>query len=160
MATAIYLNGVRQAVLNNVVVRGFDVALLAKNSNFIAQDFQSLNNFVGVYAENSSGTIHRGYFKDNVIDIVANSSSIHVIDTVASRILEIAEKYYRYEFMELGYIASKILNTIDSAQKRELYKTLLLKIRRFTKNPVLRAILISTLSGILSNLIVKCIFSN
>ncbi|RLI85726.1 MAG: hypothetical protein DRO98_06530, partial [Archaeoglobales archaeon] len=108
--------------------------------------------------KNSIGTIHRGYFRDNAIDIVVNASSIHVIDTVAKRILEIAKEYSRYEFIELGYIASRIINTLDLARKRELYKELLLKIRKFAKNPVLRNILISVLSGILSDLILRYIF--
>jgi len=158
MATAIYLEGVRQATLRNVMVRGFDIALLAKNSNFIAEDFYSIGNFVGVYAKNSIGTIHRGYFRDNAIDIVVNTSSIHVIDTVAKRILEIARNYYRYEFIELGYIASRIINTLDLARKRELYRKLFLKIRKFARNPVLRDILISVLSEILSYLILRYIF--
>jgi len=158
MTTAIRLEGVRQAILRNVMVRDFDVALSVKNSNFIAEDFYSIGNFIGVYAKNSIGTIHRGYFKDNAIDIVVNASSIHVIDTVAKRILEIAKEYSRYEFIELGYIASRIINTLDLARKRELYKELLLKIRKFAKNPVLRNILISVLSGILSDLILRYIF--
>ena len=158
MTIAIYLEGVRQATLRNVMVRGFDIALSVKNSNFIAEDFYSIGNFVGVYAKNSIGTIHRGYFRDNAIDIVANTSSIHVIDTVAKRILEIARNYYRYELIELGYIASRIINTLDLARKRELYKKLLLKIRKFARNPVLKDILIGVLSGILSGLILRYIF--
>jgi len=158
MTTAIHLEGVRRATLRNVMVRGFDIALSVKNSSFIAEDFYSIGNFIGVYAKNSIGTIHRGYFRDNAIDIVVNASSIHVIDTVARRILEIAGNYYRYEFIELGYIASRIINTLDLAQKRELYKKLLLKIRKFAKNPVLRNILIGVLSGILSGLILRYIF--
>ena len=109
MSTAIYLENARNVLLKNVWIRGFNTGIVAKNSDFLADNIQLSNNLVGIYAENSFATLYRCYFNNNAIDIIANRSSIHQIDTIAKKILEIPNYSQRYEFLELSQISEILL---------------------------------------------------
>ena len=102
MTTAIYLKNAKNIFLRNLIVKCFDFGIVSKNSTFLADRLLLAGNRVDMYVENSFGTIYRSHF-DNIIDIIVNNSTLHRIDTIAMKILEIPNIFLF--FMKLKYIA-------------------------------------------------------
>jgi len=59
--------------------------------------------------------------------------------------------------MELKFIAKKILKISDFRTKRRLFKELLIKIKSFSKNELVKMIIVRALSTLLGNLVLKII---
>ena len=65
MATAIYMQNAKNVILKNVTIRGFDFGIVSRNCTFLANRLFLIDNKVGIYAENSLGTIYKSYLNYN-----------------------------------------------------------------------------------------------
>jgi len=127
MATAIYLDKSRGVVLDNVSIVGFEKGIHAKDSEFLVRNCHFSENKIGIESINSFGSIYNSEFRENVIDLIVNRSSIHLVDTIAKKIMEITRNGSRIEDVEANWIAFRIINTTDPQEKKRLFRKLLVE---------------------------------
>lgn len=129
MTTAICLDRSRGVILDNVSIVGFEKGLYAKDSEFLVRNCHFSENKIGIESVNSLGSIYNSEFRENVIDLIVNRSSIHVVDTIAEKVMEITRNGSRIEDVEANWIAFRIINTTDPQEKKRLFGKLLEKIQ-------------------------------
>jgi len=126
MSTAIALHGVKNVILRNVWISGFKKGVEAVNSNLLLGGVYIQRSGIGLDLVNSYATIHDSRFIENAIDIVVNKSTAFIINTVASKIVEILPKGdYRVNPYMVQSIAYEIISTSDVQRKRSLLRKLL-----------------------------------
>ncbi len=127
MSVGIHVSNSRGVLLDNVVIRGFEKGLYVQNSNFLINNCEFSQNKVGIEAIRSFGTISKSKFYDNIIDLMVNNSSVHVIDTIAKTIQKITSRGTTIEEINANWIAQLIINTRNHQKKKNLFKKLLEK---------------------------------
>ncbi|AKG91064.1 hypothetical protein GAH_01649 [Geoglobus ahangari] len=125
MTTAICLERSRGVVLDNVSIVGFEKGIYAKDSEFLVRNCYISENKIGIESVNSFGSIHNSEFRKNDIDLIVNRSSIHVVDTIAEKVMEITRNGSRIEDIEAHWIAFRIINATDPQEKRRLFRKLI-----------------------------------
>ena len=92
VGTAIAMNGAQNVVLRNVGISGCRKGIEATNSNLLLDNVHIQRSGIGLDLVNSQAAIHNSKFIENQIDVVVNSSTAYMINTIARRILQITPK--------------------------------------------------------------------
>ncbi|NHJ33137.1 MAG: hypothetical protein FK732_09750 [Asgard group archaeon] len=111
--------------MKNVTINGFKTGIDAANSDFILSRGNIRRCGIGVNLQNSHATFHDTYLMDNNVDLVVNNSNVHIIDTIAKRIIAITPKGdIRVNPYQINYIANQIINTRDVRKKKRWLRQL------------------------------------
>ncbi len=73
MATAIYVRGARNVVLDNVVIRGFDKGIVLEDTYATLNRVYVTQTNIGLLARKNYALINQSLFLDNAIDILAET---------------------------------------------------------------------------------------
>lgn len=131
MPSAINLHGVRNAVLDDVWISGFDKGIEASDSSLLLHGVNVQGCGIGLSLRGSVASVSDSRFLNNAIDIAVDKSTAFMIDTIAERILRILPKGdYRINYYRSQHIVREIIDTRDVEKKRSKLRELLNSIRR------------------------------
>ncbi len=129
MATAIYVRGARNVVLDNVVIRGFDKGIVLEDTYATLNRVYVTQTNIGLLARKNYALINQSLFLDNAIDILAENASLDMIDTIARTIKAYLSNiniiHYTVNPYRLIAQANEVLQEQNPEIKRRKFRELL-----------------------------------
>jgi hypothetical protein len=137
--TAIHLKNAKKVLFKNVVIRGFNKAIVAENSQATLIGCNIHNNLIGLESYNSNFTITNSIFNNNIDFLIGRNSKIEIIDSIAKTVLDITKNPTSIEEFDIHYIAYEILRTNDINIKKAKLKNLVNKLQKFLRSLKLKS---------------------
>ena len=154
--TAIHLKNAKRVLFKDVVIRGFNKAIVAENSQATLIGCNIHNNLIGLESYNSNFTITNSIFNNNIDFLIGRNSKIEIIDSIAKTVLDITKNPTSIEEFDIHYIAYEILQTNDINIKKRKLRILYGKLKKLAKikgilQDLTKAIIIDRILEIIEN---------
>ena len=137
MTTAIMLRRARNALLDNVVIRGFERGIVAENSSLLMNRVRVVNGGIGVLLRRSYANILNSQIYGNLIDVLAEESDVNIINSIVLKIIaylsNVSISHYAVNVYELQRLALDALRERNPENKRRKFKRLLKKIKKIVE---------------------------
>ena len=132
MSAAISIRKAKGVILDNVFIHGFRQGIILDDSSAILNRVTISHGEVGLAMRRSYALVRRSLFLGNKIDVLADRSSLELIDTVARVIKAYLSNVRVYHYgvnpYELIIQADEVLREQDLVTKKEKFMVLLKKI--------------------------------
>jgi len=129
VVAAIAIRGSRGVVLKRVFIGNSKVGIKAENTSLYMENVWTVGCQTGGYFRNSWVLGRGNIFLENVIDILAEKSSVDLIDCVVEKIRRPLSRvtviHYAVNPYQLQVLAHRISITRDPDEKKKLYKKFL-----------------------------------
>lgn len=137
MVAAIAIRGSREVVLKRVFIGNSKIGIKAENTSLYMENVWTIGCQTGGYFKNSWVLGRSSIFLENDVDVLAEESSVDLIDCIVTRIQRPLSRvtviHYAVNPYQLQVLAHRISITRDPNEKKKLYKKFLKELLKQSK---------------------------